>query len=553
MSIPIGTPEEKLKERLEEIELKAKEDEVKRQATALGLSYINLVGFAVSPEAIGQIPETQARELQVVCFLNAGGEVRVGAVNPRQPELKELIFQLEERTHGKVVLYMVSQHSLLTALKLYAALPKIKPIIKGVEITEAEIKKFESIIQNFKDLDATIQRATTTDVLTMTLASSLKSLASDVHVEAEEAQVKFRFRLDGVLYDVATLQKEKWSELVSRIKLIAGLKINVNDKPQDGRFTIYLTGDRVEVRVSTVPTAFGESVVMRLLRSVAQRVEFADLGIRGKAFEELSRQIERPNGLVITTGPTGSGKTTTMYAVINKLRSPDIKIITLEDPIEYRLSGISQSQIDSSRDYTFAKGLRSILRQDPDVILVGEIRDLETADIAIQAALTGHLVLSTIHTNDAAGAIPRFLALGVKPFLLAPALNAAMAQRLVRKICQACKVEDKLDEKTFERVKEVLKNIPEKSEVKIDLKNLKFSKSPGCDKCNNLGYKGRIGIYEVLIMNKDIEKEILSGAVSEYRMRELAAASGMITMAQDGLQKALDGLTDVAEVFRVAE
>lgn len=551
--MPAGAPEEKLKERLEEIELKAKEDEVKKRATLLSLPYINLVGFAISPEAIGQIPETQARELGVICFLNALGEVRVGAVDPTRPELKELIFQLEERTHGKVALYIISQFSLLRSLKLYAALPKIKPIVKGVEITEAEIKKFETVAGNFKDLDANIKKATTTDILIMTLASALKAMASDVHVEAEEVQVKFRLRLDGVLYDIAALEKEKWSELISRIKLIASLKINVNDKPQDGRFTIFLTGDRVEVRVSTIPTAFGESVVMRLLRSAAQGVELADLGIRGKAFEELSRQIERPNGMIITTGPTGSGKTTTMYAVINKLRSPDVKIITLEDPVEYRLPGISQSQIDSSKDYTFAKGLRSILRQDPDVILVGEIRDLETADIAIQAALTGHLVLSTIHTNDAAGAIPRFLALGVKPFLLAPALNAIMAQRLVRKTCQACKVEDKLDEKMLERVKEILKNIPERSGVKVDAKNLKFWKSPGCNACNNLGYKGRIGIYEVLIMNKDIEKEILSGAVSEYRMRELAAASGMITMTQDGLLKALNGLTDVAEVFRVAE
>jgi len=545
--------EEKLKAKLGEIKLKAKEEEVKKQAASLGLPYVNLIGLPISTEAIGIIPETQARQLGVICFFNAGLEVKIGAINPARPELKELFFQIEERTHRKASLYMISAESFTRAVALYAALPKIKPIVKGVEIAEAEIKKYEATIGNFKDLDANIQKATTTDILNMAVAAALKALASDLHIEAEEAKVKFRFRLDGVLYDVAALDKEKRNELISRIKLISGLKINVADKPQDGRFTIFLTGDRVEVRVSTIPTAFGESVVMRFLRSATQGVRLEDLGIRGKAFEELLRQIERPNGMVITTGPTGSGKTTTMYAVISRLISPEIKIVTLEDPVEYRISGVAQSQVDISHDYTFAKGLRSILRQDPNVILVGEIRDLETADIAIQAALTGHLVLSTIHTNDAAGAIPRFLALGVKPFLLAPALNTIIAQRLVRKICQDCKIADALDETTLTRVKEILKNIPGKSGVKADLQNLKFWKSPGCDACNKLGYKGRIGIYEVLIMNKDIEKEILSGAISEYRMRELASDAGMITMTQDGLLKALDGITDVAEIFRVAE
>jgi type IV pilus assembly protein PilB len=387
----------------------------------------------------------------------------------------------------------------------------------------------------------------------MIVASALKAEASDIHIEAEENMVVVRFRLDGILHNIAQLPKEMQKQLISRIKLLSGLKINIFDKPQDGRFTIFLTNDKVDVRVSTIPTGFGESIVMRLLRSAAVGLEFEDLGLRGKAYEELKRQINRPNGMIVTTGPTGSGKTTTLYAILKKLAKPEVKIITLEDPIEYRLPGINQSQIDVSKGYTFPAGLRSILRQDPDVIMVGEIRDLETAETSIQAALTGHLVISTIHTNDASGAIPRFLSMGVKPFLLSPALNAIIGQRLVRRICPACKEETTLPPELLERVKKILSELPEEEKKGIDFKNLKFYHGKGCDKCNMIGYKGRIGIYEIMLMNKEIEELILSGEVSEYKMKEVAVKNGMVTMVQDGLLKALEGITTVEEVFRVAE
>jgi type II secretory ATPase GspE/PulE/Tfp pilus assembly ATPase PilB-like protein len=256
--------------------------------------------------------------------------------------------------------------------------------------------------------------------------------------------------------------------------------------------------------------------------------------------------------MIITTGPTGSGKTTTLYAILNKLNNSETKIITLEDPIEYHLKGINQSQVDHSKDYTFANGLRSILRQDPDVVMVGEIRDVETADIAIQAALTGHLVISTLHTNDAAGALPRLLSMGVKPYLLAPAINAIIGQRLIRKICQECKKEVVLTPETVDRVKKVLEQIPQSAGIKIDLNNLKFFQGQGCPKCQGMGYRGRVGIYEVFNLDADIEKALLGSDMSEYKMRELTAKQGMITMAQDGILKALDGLTTVDEVFRVA-
>jgi type II secretory ATPase GspE/PulE/Tfp pilus assembly ATPase PilB-like protein len=309
--------------------------------------------------------------------------------------------------------------------------------------------------------------------------------------------------------------------------------------------------DRIDIRASFLPTNFGESVVMRLLRSSAVGLEFNDLGIRGRSFDQLKREVERPNGMIITTGPTGSGKTTTLYAILKKLNNQEIKIITIEDPIEYQLAGVNQSQ--TSKNYTFAQGLRSIVRQDPDIIMVGEIRDLDTAEIAIQAALTGHLVLSTIHTNDAAGTVPRFLSMGAKPYLLAPALNAMIGQRLVRKICAQCKQEIKLDDEILKRVKDLLNELAEADKKKIDFDKLTFYQGDGCEACQGLGFKGRIGIYEVLTMNQEIEKLILSGQASEYDMRDNAKKNGMITMVQDGLLKALDGITSVEEVFRVAE
>jgi len=386
----------------------------------------------------------------------------------------------------------------------------------------------------------------------MILASAINVGTSDVHIEAEEKAIKVRFRIDGVLADVATMPKESWQKVISRIKLMAKLKLNVTTIPQDGRITIDLEDDKVDIRVSTLPTAYGESVVMRLLRSSAAGLEFDDLGIRGKAYEQLKKEVKRPNGMIITTGPTGSGKTTTLYAILNTINSPETKIITLEDPVEYKLKGISQSQMDASKDYTFAKGLRAILRQDPDVVMVGEIRDSETAEIAIQAALTGHLVLSTIHTNSAAGAIPRFIAMNAKPFLLAPALNAVMAQRLVRRVCDKCKEEYKPNEMQMKRVIEIVESIPENSGYKLDTNNLKFHKGKGCSECN-AGLKGRTGLYEVMVMSSEIEKLLLSNVASEYSIQEAAVKGGMITMVQDGILKAADGLTTLDEVFRVAE
>jgi len=442
--------QEKFTEKMQEIGLKEKEEQVAAQAAQVGMPYLDLTAFPVSSEALRAIPEELAREKKVVCFFFTPEQVRLGTVEATE-EVKEIAFQLGERHHAEVALYLISEHSLERVFKLYANLPIVKPVSKDINITDEELNKYKSGINNLATLQDSFKQISISDILTLMVASALKVNASDMHVEAEEKGIAVRYRIDGVLHDVATLPKEDWKRFVSRIKLLAALKINVTDRPQDGRVTLQLSSGSLDVRVSTMPTIHGESIVMRILHSGSKGVTFEDLGLRGDAHDRLKREIERPNGMIITTGPTGSGKTTTMYAVMRTLNKPGVKIITLEDPIEIKMEGINQSQVDTSHDYTFAKGLRSILRQDPDICMVGEIRDLETAEIAIQAALTGHLMLSTIHTNSASGAVPRFLSMGVKPFLLAPALNSVIGQRLVRKICEHCQEEAEPEPEKMER------------------------------------------------------------------------------------------------------
>ncbi|MFA6304520.1 MAG: GspE/PulE family protein [Patescibacteria group bacterium] len=547
---------EKLEDKMAEMEIKNLEQVAEAKANGLGIAYIDLKGFPISPEAIALIPQDQAEALSVICFFYSGTELRLGSLNPLNPQIKIVAQELSEKYHSHMEVYLISQNSFDLAVKIYDKLPKIRKNIKGVEISEADLQKYASSSTSFDGLQEKIDQTNITELITLLIASALQTGSSDIHIEAEEKDIKIRFRIDGVLHTVARIKQEEWEKIISRVKLIAGLKLNITDSPQDGRFTIFLTNDKVDVRVSNIPTSYGESVVMRILRSSALGFKFEALGLRGKSFVDLKHEITRPNGMIVSTGPTGSGKTTTLYAILNKLNDSETKIITLEDPIEYKLDGINQSQIDRSKDYTFAKGLKSILRQDPDIVMVGEIRDLETAEVAINAALTGHLVISTIHTNNAAGAIPRFLAMGVKPFLLSPALNAVIGQRLVRVICPKCKIEDKIDNDTMTKILNILSKIPISSAEKLDdevLHNLKFYKGQGCTECHGIGFKGRIGIYEIMTMTPEIEKNILSASVSESDIQDIAVKAGMVTMVQDGLLKAKDGITTVEEVFKVAD
>lgn len=565
MSLPPLTSSEaaqQLEEKIQEIEIQKKEELVQKQAQKLGIPYINLFGFAISPEVLTIIPKEKASALKTVCFLftGTGGEIRLASLNPLEPPVQALFKSLEQKYQAHGVLYLISPYSFNFAFKLYATLPTIKKIKRGVEITEDDLNKYKNILAGLTLIGPTLPQSSlaqllapisVTEKVVMILASALNSRASDIHLETESEELKIRFRIDGELYTVASLNKETARGIIDRLKLLSGLKINVGDKPQDGHFSIFLTDDKIDLRVSTLPSQYGESLVLRILMAKAALISFEELGLKGEAQKRLKREIERPNGMIITTGPTGSGKTTTLYAILNKLNQPGVKIITIEDPIEYELKGIIQSQVDNTTGYTFAKGLKSMMRQDPDMIMVGEIRDLETTEVAINAALTGHLVLSTLHTNSAAASIPRFLSLGAKPFLLAPSLNALIGQRLVRKICSSCKEKIDLDQETLIRVKEILKKLSLKT--KIDEDHLSFFKGKGCPQCQGIGFQGRIGIFEIMTIVPEIEKLILAGSASEYALQEIAVKNGMMTMVEDGLLKALDGITTVEEVFGVAE
>ena len=553
LTLSSGKTESEFEEKKTQIAAKEREIETMRLAARMGFPHIDLKNFPVTQRALKLVELEDAKRLKAVCFYIGDEEVRFGAVNPKDPEVEAYFAELQERVNSHGMLYLISENSLNHVIKMYARLPIIKSLSKDVSIREEDMKKVQADVTDFKALQQILQKTTTTDLVTLLLGAALKLEASDLHVEAEEKGIVVRVRLDGILHDAATLDKTKFSKLLSRIKLIAGLKINIITKPQDGRFTIKMSDGDVDVRVSTMPTVFGESIVMRLLPQKKEGLSFDDIGLYGEAYEKLKKETLRPNGMIVTTGPTGSGKTTTLYAIMTLLNKPDVKIITLEDPVEYRMEGINQSQVEVDKDYTFAKGLRSVLRQDPDIAMVGEIRDLETAEISIQAALTGHLILTTMHTNSAAATIPRFLSMGTKPFLLAPSLNCVIGQRLVRKLCEKCKKETKLTPDQKEKFDEIVKAMPEKKQKEFLGKPQVFYDAPGCEVCHGIGYRGRTAIYEILSVTEDMEKLILAGRISENKIQGSAVEQGMTTMAQDGLFKAQEGITSIAEVFRVTE
>lgn len=552
LKIATDNVSDKFNETYKKIQIKQEEAAAEATSSLFGLDYMDLHSFPIGPEALKSISQNDAEKYGIICFYRAFQEMRIG-ITKFNDSVVDFISALdtgEVNTNKKI--YYISKGSFDVAYALYDKLPKVKTFVNGFKIDQDVFNKFKEELQTFEDVNKKIQEVELSEMITLILAAAIQFGSSDIHIEAAETRVVVRIRIDGMLNEIASIKKEMWPKLISRIKLMAKLKMNISDIPQDGRITVVLDDDKVDIRVSTLPTAFGESVVMRLLKSSATSLQFEDLGLIGSTKDRLTEAVEKPIGMIITTGPTGSGKTTTLYAILNKLNQPDVNIITLEDPIEYKLPGLNQSQIDHDKDYDFAKGLRAILRQDPNVVMVGEIRDGETAEVAVEAALTGHKVISTIHANSAPAAIPRFLVMGVKPFLLAPALNAVMAQRLARRICQNCKEEVEVTPEQLERVKKYLSEIPEKSGFKVDLDNLHFYKGKGCEKCHGLGYKGRVGLYEVMRITPAIEEVILSGKVSEFELEKLAMEDGMIKMVQDGLLKAIEGTTTLEEVFRVA-
>jgi type IV pilus assembly protein PilB len=535
-----------LQRALEQSSRKMIEEQTQSKARSLGLSYVNLQGFPVDLNVLSLFSESKAQLCQAVPFFREGHDLRLAATNPKNPALLEEIKLLSNKY--KVSLYLISEVSLMQTIQFYKKV--VAPVAHYQEQIHVDTE------EDFLDLakrithEATVVGTTATQIITDLFSLAMRAEASDIHLEPEDGFVKVRLRLDGVLQEVAQIPKQLQKQLTIRIKVLSKLKINVENQPQDGRMTFLYLGRPIDIRVAVLPGGFGEGLVLRLLGVGAIDLRLPDLGLRDQDKIAIEGILHRPNGMVITTGPTGSGKTTTLYAFLNQLNEPGVKIITLEDPIEYKLSGIQQTPIDHHTDFNFAKGLRAVLRQDPDIIMVGEIRDQETAETALQAALTGHVVLSTLHTNDAAGAIPRLITMNVKPFVIAPAINAILAQRLVRKLCEVCKVPVSLAGPIAQQVQVIIESIPKAAAASLPEKPI-FYHAPGCQACNHLGYKGRIGLYEVLLVTETIQELILKEPVA-LTIKKAAVQAGMVTLVQDGMLKALSGITDVEEVFRVA-
>jgi type II secretory ATPase GspE/PulE/Tfp pilus assembly ATPase PilB-like protein len=421
------------------------------------------------------------------------------------------------------------------------------------EVNQQVFAEVKEKVQKRQEIENLLKGLVKTDpflILDYLLAGAIKFFASDIHFEPYENEVLVRYRLDGILYDIFSFPKNIYPLLKNRTKILAGLMINIRDKPQDGRFSIVVDGQNIDIRVSVIPSGDDEAIVLRILIFELIVKNLEDLGLREDDLEILEKIIHLPNGLILNTGPTGSGKTTTLYAILMKIKKPELKILTIEDPIEYKIEGISQSQVEEEKGFTFAVALRAFLRHDPDVILVGEIRDKETAQIAIQASLTGHLVLSTLHTNDSLGAIPRLISLEVDPKLIPSALRLVIAQRLIRKVCPYCGVEYEPDEELKKKIQEKLKDLPSRVNLSdINLDDFKLIKAQGCSQCFETGYKGRIAIFEFLRMNKELE-ELIYKNPSELEIFK-AVKNDFISLQQDALIKALRKITTIEEVERV--
>lgn len=549
---------DKNEEKLKEMREKEAEDLARVLAQKYKLPYLNLGTTSIDMDALKTISEKKARESRIVVFQKNGKKLNIGVLSPNYEFTQNILKELENEGY-KSQLFIVSEIGLEKAWKRYADAPEFTEITEGIiDISSEKLEEFmekaktiESLKNIFPETDGAKKTRRTTEVLEIILAGAISSDASDIHIEPQEEKIRLRFRLDGVLHDIFFFDKKTFSLLLSRIKLVSGLKLNIRDRGQDGRFSIHIKETEVEVRTSVIPGSYGETLVLRILNPKTISVPFEELGIEENLQKILIKEIKKPNGMLLTTGPTGSGKTTTLYAFLKKIYSPDIKIITLEDPIEYHLKGIIQTQVEEEKGYTFAEGLRSILRQDPDIIMVGEIRDLETAKIAINSALTGHFVLSTLHTNNAAGTIPRLIDLGANPNTIAPAINVSMAQRLLRKLCNECKEKISPTDEEKEIINKALASFPKGAKIpKID--GVYLWKNKGCQKCNNIGYKGRIGIFEAILVEESIERMILQKP-TEMEITEKAKSQGILDMKQDGILKVINGVTSLDELQRVIE
>jgi len=530
------------------------EDLAKSKADFLDIGYIDLREEYISAEVLNNIPEEAASHYQFVPFFSDDEKIKIALFNPEDARAMEALRFFTWQKGKKIETYLCSESSFRNAFKQYHIINL--EVKKALEDIQSVIKKHEGGAGLDKNLEILSEEAPVSKIVDMILRSAVDARASDIHIEPVEGKLRVRNRVDGMLQTSSEFPESLHLSIVARIKILSNLKIDEQRKPQDGRFQVNLNGKLVDFRVSTLPTSRGEKIALRILDKDQgiQNLEKMGMGVHYRQL--LLENIRKPFGAILVSGPTGSGKSTTIYALLSVLNQDGTNIITLEDPIEYYMNGINQSQIKPEIGYTFASGLRSILRQDPDVISVGEIRDKETAELVIHAALTGHLVLSTIHTNSAIGVIPRLIDMGVEPFLVASSLNVAVAQRLVKKICVHCREEYT---PSAEVEKKIIREINQISALRrkelgdfIEKRPIKLYRGIGCKHCQNKGTKGRIGLYEVLEVTRDLAKIITDGALEDAIIKE-SNRQGMITIRQSGIIKAMRGDVMVEEVLEVSK
>ncbi len=520
----------------------AKQHILHAAAQLMQIPYVDLTTSPIDPQAISLLSEAIAHKYWVLPFRfdNATQTLYIATSDPYNTYMGDFIAR---KINKRIVLTLADHEDIKKAVEISYS-QGLSP-----EVKEA-LKEYQPVVTQQADTVTSIKEAPIAKIVSTILEFAFKSRASDIHIEPEEIRTRVRYRIDGILSEKLSLPKVIHDAVISRIKILSQMKIDERRIPQDGRFGFKLGIEEVDLRVSTLPTVFGEKIVLRLLKKTGGVPQLGELGLRGPQLKELELSITKPYGIVLVTGPTGSGKTTTLYSILTRLNKPTVNISTLEDPVEYQMPGINQVQINVQAGLTFANGLRAFLRQDPNIILVGEIRDKETTQLAIQAALTGHLVFSTLHTNDAATAIPRLIDLGAEPFLIASVLHASLAQRITRKLCEHCKEWYTPDENIQQSIRQVLGElIPAKFKGKTAIQ---LARGKGCNECNHVGYQGRIAIFEIVPVTPNINKLIIAQKTATD-IQNQAKEDGMISMKQDGYLKALDGITTIEEVLRVAE
>jgi type IV pilus assembly protein PilB len=527
----------------------------KLYAYILGIPFVDLQKETIATEILQMIPEPIAKKYKIVAFEKNGAELKIAMLNPEDIQTVDFI---RKKTGLRIVTCITSQESIEAILKQYGKSLRAE-FGDMIDKNSAEVPNGETT----DDLEEIAQGLPIIRIVDTLVKHAILQGASDIHIEPDEKEVRVRYRIDGMLHEAMTLPKQVRDGIIARIKVLSNLKLDEHRIPQDGRFKIERDEVKMSFRVSVLPIFDGEKIVMRLLDESSKGLTLEMMGLTGKALEAIHTEIKKPNGMILVTGPTGSGKTTTLYTIMDILNTVDVNISTVEDPVEYRMPRVNQTQIHPKVGLTFAAGLRALLRQDPDIIMVGEIRDNETMEMAIHAAMTGHLVLSTLHTNSAAGTLPRLLDMGAEPFLVASTANVIIAQRLVRKVCHDCCVEYKLNDKEMdvlsnnyemEKILEVIKRsdiLGGTLKAKDKWKDVKLFKAKGCEQCMG-GYRGRNGIYEVLEIDEEIRK-MISQRASSHDIETKAREKGMLTMIEDGFAKCIQGLTTVEEILRVTK